>query len=124
VRQARVERVAQAVAEQVEGQHGNHNRQAGIKDEVRRTENLVALRAEHRAPFGRRRLGAQAEEGKRGGVEDGGGNAERALHNQRGERVGQDASEKDLKIAAAQGTGGRDEIHFAHRKDAGAHTRA
>ena len=49
---------------------------------------------EHRAPFGRRRLRAQPEERERRGVEDGRGDPQRALDDQRCEGVGQDRARR------------------------------
>ena len=41
--QARVQRIAQAIAEQVEGEHGEHDGDAWEKDEVRRVEEVFVL---------------------------------------------------------------------------------
>ena len=56
---------------------------------------------EHGAPFGRRRLRAHAEEAERRGLEDGVGEGERRLHDQRREAVGQDGDEHQPQMAGA-----------------------
>ena len=62
-----VERVAQPVAEQVEGEHGDEDHQPGKGHYPPRAQHELARVGEHRAPFGCRRLRAQAE--AVGGVE-------------------------------------------------------
>ena len=77
--QPRVERVAQAVAEEVEAEHGQRERDAREDHRSGEREQLVALEPDHRAPLGLRRLGAEAEERQGGDLEDRGADAERAL---------------------------------------------
>ena len=69
--QLRVERVAQAVAHQVEGEHRDQDREARETSPPTsaRWMNSSAL-GQHRAPLRRRRLRAEAEEAERRGVED------------------------------------------------------
>ena len=43
VRQARIQSIAQAITQQVEGQYSQHNCQAGVENQMRRCENLVAF---------------------------------------------------------------------------------
>ena len=69
-RELRVERIAQAVAHEVEREHRDQDRQARIGDHPRRALDEFQRRGEHRPPFGRRRLRAEAEEAERRGVED------------------------------------------------------
>jgi hypothetical protein len=67
-----IERVAQAVAHQVEREHRDQDREARQRDDPPRALDELERAREHRAPLGRRRLRAQAEEAERGRVEDGG----------------------------------------------------
>src|SRR5262245_16348728 len=68
--QARVEGVAQAVAEEVGGDDDDHDRQAGEGGDPGRVEQVLAAVGDHEAPLGGGRLGAQAEEAERGGGQD------------------------------------------------------
>ena len=58
-------------------------------------EHVVALGRQHRAPLGGGRLHAEAEERQRRHLEHGGGDAERGLHDERRERVREDAVPQD-----------------------------
>src|SRR5690606_34407369 len=60
--QPRVERVAQPVAEQVERQDGEEDRDPGERGEVGGAEDELAALPEHRAPLRGRRLHAEPEE--------------------------------------------------------------
>ena len=63
---------------------------------------------EHGAPFRRRRLRAHAEEAERRGVEDGVGEGQRRLHDQRRQAVRQDGHEHQPEMAGAGDLGGDD----------------
>src|SRR5262252_9674064 len=58
---ARIERVAQSVAEQVERKHEQEDRQARPNGHPRRVVDVVLGAVEHAAPAGRGRLLAEAE---------------------------------------------------------------
>lgn len=47
-----VKRVTQAIPQQVEAQHREHDGDAGEEDQVRSVEDAVALFTEHQSPFG------------------------------------------------------------------------
>ena len=87
---ARVERVAQAVAEQIERQHHEEDRKARPDRHPRRLGQEALRRVEHAAPGRRGRLLAEAEERQRGFGDDGGGDRQRRLHQQRRQDVRQD----------------------------------
>ena len=70
-----VERVAQAVAHEVEGEHGDQDGEAREGHHPPGAQDELARVGQHGAPFGRRRLGAEAEEAQGRGVEDGVGEA-------------------------------------------------
>src|SRR6185503_14087718 len=72
-----IERVAQPVAEQVEGEHRDQDDEAGEGDHPPGAQHEFARIGEHGPPFRRGRLGAEAEETERRGVEDGGRDSER-----------------------------------------------
>ena len=78
-----IERIAQAVAQQIERQHGDQDREAREGHDPPGAQHELARVGEHRAPFRRRRLRAEPEEAERRRVEDRGRDAERGLHDQR-----------------------------------------
>ena len=88
--QARIEPLAQAVADQVDADdqqaHGEARRQ---RDPGRAVDELACL-GDHEAPIGARRLRAEAEEAQRRAEQDGVGDAQAGLHDQRRPGVGQD----------------------------------
>ncbi len=100
--EARVERVPQAVSEEVEGEHGQGDGKPREKDEVRRAEKLIALPTKHRPPFRGRGLRAEAEEGERRRIQDGCGDAQRSRNDQRRQRVGENAAEKDARVPGTE----------------------
>src|SRR5688572_29491353 len=61
----RVDRVAQAVADQIQREHQDHDREAGEQRIPGRLEQEVARRREHRAPLWGRRLRSQPKEAER-----------------------------------------------------------
>ena len=113
----RVEGVAQAVAEQVERQHGDEDGQTR-HDHVRGVdlERLDRL-GQHLAPGRRRRLHADPEEGERGLVQDVGGDGQRGVDEHRRSQVGQQLAEQDPGVAGAQTARGLDELLLAERDD-------
>src|SRR5262245_38523038 len=60
--QPRIERVAQPVAEEVDGQHGQHDREPWKRREPPGCRDVVPSVGEHPAPGRRRRLHAEPEE--------------------------------------------------------------
>src|SRR5437868_3838901 len=77
---ARIERVAQAIAEQVEGKNGEKNCQSWPDCHPRRIDQKALRGIKHAAPRGRGRLLAKAEEGQRCLGYDRGGDGKRRLH--------------------------------------------
>src|SRR4029077_4473747 len=57
----RIERVDEAVAEEVEAHHGGHDCRAGKNRQMIRQAEVAAAGGEHRPPRRRRRLHAEAE---------------------------------------------------------------
>ena len=96
--QPRVEGVAQAVAEQVEAEHGQGERDArgGRSGAARR--RLVALEADHRAPFRRWGCCAPRPRNERAATSrTAAADARGCPHDERGQGVGQDASREDAR---------------------------
>src|SRR6267154_4656672 len=59
--QFRIERVAQAIADKVEGQNGDQDHEAGEGDDPPRPQHEFARIRQHRAPFRQRRLRSEAK---------------------------------------------------------------
>ena len=79
-RGARIERIAQRVAQQVHRQDGDDQRRARPQQQQRRLLHGGARAADHQAPGRRRRHHAEAEERQAALEHDGGGDRERELH--------------------------------------------
>src|SRR5215208_6042917 len=91
----RVEGVLQAVAEQVEGQHGGEKGQAGEEHVPPGGVEDRGGVGDHRAPARVRLLDADAEERQRRLEQDVGRDDQRAVHDQRRDQVGQDLAKHD-----------------------------
>ena len=57
----RIQRVSQAIADQVEANHRDHDQDARREDKVYAANEIAARIGQHIAPGGRRRLDADAE---------------------------------------------------------------
>src|ERR1700722_19377244 len=97
-----IDQVAQAVAEQVEAEHCDHQRQAGEErvPPFPRHHEGRALR-HHDAPFRRRRTHAEPDERQAGGIEDGVAHGQRHLHDQDRGHVRQDLEGEDTPVGIA-----------------------
>src|SRR5215470_3653938 len=84
-----IERVAQSVAQDVDGQNGHRKENAGIDDVVRKQAKHLPALGHDVAPGRHLRRDADAEEGQDGLDENGGRADERALHDHRRDGVGQ-----------------------------------
>src|SRR5262249_44567373 len=83
-----VEDVAQAVADQVEREHGDHDGDPGEHGDPRRRLEIRPSLIQHVAPRGRGRLSREAEVGKRGLDQDRLGQGHGALDHERRDHVG------------------------------------
>src|SRR3546814_16036239 len=81
---ARVEGIAQIVAEEIEAEHDKEDRRAGPPGHPGRLGEEVLRYVQHGAPARRRRLLAEAEEGERRPQDDGGGEGGLRLDRKRG----------------------------------------
>src|SRR6185369_7654419 len=115
-----IERVAQAVAEDVEGEHGDEDRHARPEHEVRHRVVVHGVR-EHAAPRRGRRADADAEEGQRRLEEDVRRDQQRRVDQDRREQVWQHLAEDDARRAGAQAAGRVDELTLAQRQCLTAH---
>src|SRR5690349_18670171 len=110
-----VEGVAQAVAEEVEGQDGDEDGQAGRQHEPRVDLVPARGRAEHPAPRRRRRLDAHPEEGQGRLEEDVGRDQQRRVDEDRRDQVGQELPPQDVAAAGAEAAGRVHELTLAQR---------
>src|SRR5262245_42042981 len=117
--QARVERVAHALAEQVVEHHGQED------DEAREDLDPPVLRAaaldEQAAPGRDRELHAEAEEGQRRLGEDAGGDREGGRDQHGTQRIGQDVPEDRAPVPGAEGLAGHHEVLLAQAQELAAH---
>src|SRR5215217_8459034 len=108
LRQAGIEDVAQAVAEQVEGQHRVADGEAREGRDQRRGFHVVAGGGEVGAPVGRRRRRSQPQERQCRHDQDDVTQPHRGIDDQRRDDVGQDLAQRDGKAALADGARGLD----------------
>ncbi len=107
--QLRIPRVAQRVAEEVEGEHRQADGESRKDRQPRRLlHEGAAGAAQHQSPGRRGRLGADPEEGQRGLDEDGIAEPDRRDDEDGRGHVGQDVAPEDGEVAAAQGLRGLD----------------
>src|SRR5438477_176177 len=119
--EARVERVAQSVAEQVDPEYRHENGQPGEGREPPRRRDVDAPVRKHPAPGRRRRLHPEPEKGERRLDHDDARHVERGDDEPRGERVGQDVTQEDPAIATPEGLRRLHELPLAQREDRAAH---
>src|SRR5438105_6585096 len=98
----RIDDVAQAVAEQVEAEHRDHQREPREQRDppFARHHEAGALR-DHDAPLRGRRSHAEANERQAGGVEDGVAHGQRHLHDHDRHDIGQDMHKQYPELAIA-----------------------
>src|SRR6202034_3750183 len=92
---ARVEIIAQGIADKVETQHGKHHGQGGKQHEVRGVEQVGPAVIEHGSPTGGRRRDAESEKTHGGFGEDGPRHADRSLYHDRLNNVRQNVANDD-----------------------------
>ncbi|KMS64599.1 hypothetical protein BVRB_018640, partial [Beta vulgaris subsp. vulgaris] len=118
--QLRVERIAQPVAEQVEGQHRHQDGETGESHDPIGAVDILPRIGQHGAPFRSRRLGAEAEEAERRRIQHRRGDAEGRLHDQRRQAVRQHGLEHEPERTGGHARG--DDIvlgELAHHRGAG-----
>lgn len=116
-----IQRVAQAVAEEVQAEERRAERTGG--EDEHPPELLHAVRAvfNHRAPRTHRRLHAEAEEAQEGFEQHHRRHGERGVNDDRAEHVGNHVAQDDAALAQAQRVRGLDEFHALQRGDLPAH---
>ena len=98
-------------------------RDAREEDQVRRREDRLRSRPIIE-PHSASALGAEAQERQGGDLEDRAADAERALHDERRQGVGQDAPEQDAARRLAERPRRRHEVALADREHGARMTRA
>src|SRR5215468_1808434 len=96
-----IECVAQSVAHQIEGKHGDQDGEPRECDHPWGPLNELQRSRKHRAPLGRGRLRAQTEKTKGSGVQDRTGETEGCLHDERCRAVRQNGVEHEPQRAGA-----------------------
>ena len=118
---SRVEGILQAVAEQVEGEHGEQQRKPGEQHVPPRGVEDRSGVGEHLPPAGRGRAHADAEERERRLEQDVGRDQQAGVDDQRRREVGEDLAEDDARVGCPQRAGGVDELPLAQREHLAAH---
>src|ERR1051326_9129720 len=90
--QSGVQRVAQPIAQDVQGEYGEHNRPSGKCGDPPLLAQVLSAFAQHATPFGCRRLTPQTEETQCGGYQYGGSDAQGAHDDDWRDHVWQDVS--------------------------------
>src|SRR5207237_3059131 len=108
--QARIERIPQAVAKQIDPQYGDENGEARKRREPPRSRDVDAAVGQHATPRRRRRLDAEPEERQRRLDHDHARHVERRNHEPRRERVRKNVAHQDAPVAASERVGGLDEL--------------
>ena len=107
----RVERVAQAVADEVDAEHREQDERARGSRAGARSTLVVALGVgEHVAPRRLRRLHAEAEEAQRRLGDDRAGDRQRHVHHDRPDAVREEVADDDPRVRRAGGSGRLDEL--------------
>src|SRR5512139_2238822 len=70
LREPWVERITQPIANEIEGQYGDHDGNAGKEHQMRRIEYAVTLFAKHQSPFRGWFFSPETEKRQRGSVQD------------------------------------------------------
>ena len=117
---ARVEAVAEGVADEVEGEDRKHDGECGEDDHVGGVKEVGAGFVEHGAPACGRRGDSEAKEAEGGFGEDGSGEADGGLHDDGLNDVGQDVDAEKAEIGCAESAGGLDELLLLDGEDLGA----
>src|SRR5215470_677406 len=112
----RVDPVPETVAEQVEPQNGEREREPGDRGPPPRGLKIAAALGDDRPPFGRRPLRSQAEEAQRRGREDRVADVQRNLHGDDGQQVTEQVPGGDPHRPAAGQPGREDELALAERQ--------
>lgn len=97
VTQLGVESVTQGVAQQIEAQHGDEDRQAGEIDEPGRGVDIAAGAGEERAPFGGGGLVPKTDVAQRGGGKHSSREVKAGMHDDPGKDVDEDMAAHDAR---------------------------
>src|SRR6267143_1133739 len=103
--QARIKGIAQPVAEEIDGKHGQHDGEPGEGGEPPGGGEVVPPIRQHPAPGGRGRLDPEPEEGEGRLVDDHERQLERGHHDDRGQGIGQDVAEEQPQPPVAARAG-------------------
>src|SRR3989449_7077797 len=103
-----IEEVAQGVAHDVEGEHGQHDRHPGERRDPGAALDVLAALAEDVAPARRGRWNAEAEERQARLRADGRRDVERGHDDERVEDVGEHVPRHDAELSAAERARGHD----------------
>src|SRR6266545_4251524 len=114
----RVERLAQAVADEVEPEDRDDDGDTRNDRKVHRSLEVSLDVRQHRPPLRRRRvLRTESQEAEASDVDDGGRHRQRALHDHRRHRVREDVRDEDRVSLDTHSARGEHEVGFALSED-------
>src|SRR5580704_568474 len=118
---ARIEVIAQGVADKVERQYCEHHGERWKQDEMGRVEQMGAAVVQHGSPTGCGWRHAESEKTHGGFGEDGSSHADCGLDDHGLNDVRENVADDDAEIARSESTRGFDEFTFARGEDLSAH---
>src|ERR1035437_7039268 len=117
--QARVESLAQAVAQEIEADGAEDDNRAREEDEVRSRLQEATRVGQHLAPLGDPGVArAEPQEAQPGHVDDGRGRSQSRLHDQWRQRVRQHMADQNPDRRGAHGPGGNHVVRLSNSKQA------
>src|ERR1035437_4455402 len=117
--QARVESLAQAVAQEIEADGAEDDNRAREEDEVRSRLQEATRVGQHLAPLGDPGVArAEPQEAQPGHVDDGRGRSQSRLHDQWRQRVRQHMADQNQDRRGAHGPGGNHVVPLSNAKQA------
>jgi hypothetical protein len=119
--QGGVQRVAQPIAQQVEPDHRQHDRDAREQDQPGRGAVVGLALVDHAAPAWRRRLDADPQEAQRRFRQDHGAGPDRHRDDDQPEHVRQQVTEDDANVGGAHRARRLDVFALAEREEARPH---
>src|SRR5690349_21106890 len=112
--ECRIEGVANAVAEEVEAERDDEDRQAGDDRHPPIIEQVIPPLGHHRSPFRRWRLRSESEEAEHRGEQDRVTEIERALNDRGRKRVRKNVRTHDAQVTLVEGACEADVVELGY----------
>src|SRR5262245_54531277 len=119
--QLRIQYVAQTIAQQIDTENRDEDRQAGKNRKPRSAVHITPAFAQHGAPGWNARWYAETEKTQAGFGDDDDGHSKGSDHGDAGKGIGHHVLKENVKVLAAQRLGGGDKIAFLQRQNLATH---